>query len=262
MQADPTPSALTQKSESTNLPPSSGSGSNPASLNLASADQSPTTQNTNQTTSPTAAPSTSPSIGDSAKLPSPTNFGFTTSQALMTVVTLLGALLIVHSLRRMNSKPKDPAKPKPTGDLSDITALRNEIYAKYPPPPRQPRPATKSPDPQLRLVDDRVANPPNTAEIATLRQQIEQLSHEVAHLQSRVKDLEYSNRRDPAPVAALPNFTATHEPPAPSASTLIDHQNIYRLADRGMTAVEIARTLGQHTGQVELILNLRRATGT
>jgi len=260
MQADPTPSALTQKSESTNLPPSSGSGSNSASLNIASADQSPTAQTTNQTTGPVAAPSTSPSIGDSAKYPSPTNFGFTTNQALMTVVTLLGALLIVHSLRRMNSKPKDPAKPKPTGDLSDITALRNEIYAKYPPPPRQPRPATKTPDPQLRLVDDRVANPTNTAEITTLRQQIEQLSHEVAHLQSRVKDLEYSNRRDP--VAVQPNFSATREPVAPSASTPIDHQNIYRLADRGMTAIEIAKTLGQHTGQVELILNLRRATGT
>jgi hypothetical protein len=262
MQADPTPTAPTPKSGSTNLPPSAGTGSNSASLKTESADQNLSTQTNIPTSGSATGPSATPSIGESANIPSPTNFGFTTNQALMTVVTLLGAVLIVHSLRRMNSKPKAPAKPKPTGDFNELTALRNEIYAKYPPPPRQPRPAAKTPDPQLRLVDDRVANPPNPAEINALRQQIEQLSHEVAHLQSRVKDLEYSSRREPAPVAAPPNFSVTRESPAPSASTPIDHQNIYRLADRGMNAVEIAKTLGQHTGQVELILNLRRATGS
>jgi len=36
------------------------------------------------------------------------------------------------------------------------------------------------------------------------------------------------------------------------------HQEIYRLADQGKSPPEIARELGRTTGEVELILNLRR----
>lgn len=36
------------------------------------------------------------------------------------------------------------------------------------------------------------------------------------------------------------------------------HQEIYRLADEGKSSPEIARQLGRTTGEVELILNLRR----
>jgi len=52
--------------------------------------------------------------------------------------------------------------------------------------------------------------------------------------------------------------------PAPEAgdrdSIRIDpmHQEIYRLADEGKPPTEIARQLGRTTGEVELILNLRR----
>lgn len=36
------------------------------------------------------------------------------------------------------------------------------------------------------------------------------------------------------------------------------HQEVYDLADQGLSAVEIARRTQRHTGQIELILNLRR----
>lgn len=201
---------------------------------------------------------------DPTDLPSPTTFGFTTSQAVMTLVTLIGAILVVQSLRRMNSKkPKEARKRKPTGDLSELTALRNEIYAKYPPPPKavntNARGASRGPDPQLRLVDDRGQAGSHAAEIAALRAQVEQLGTEVSHLRSRIHDLESNTRSAQIPIAA--DLRARHtdsQPPAPST----DHEKVYRLADRGMNAVEIAKTLGQHTGQVELILNLRRATGS
>lgn len=206
--------------------------------------------------------------------PSPTNFNITTNQALMGVVTLLGALLVVHSLRRMNSKKKPPAPAKLGGDMDELLALRNEMYAKYPPPPRTPKVNTKSSgpsganqEPSLRLVNDRHAALENPAEIAALRQQVEQLSHEIAHLQSRVRDLEtarqnptfdspHSRNQSPAETP-IRNVTST---PSQQMQTS-DHENVYRLADRGMNAVEIAKTLGKHTGQVELILNLRRAAG-
>ncbi len=205
-------------------------------------------------------------VAPSTPLPSPTTFGFTTGQAVMTLVTLIGAILVFQSLRRMNSKGKEAPKPKPTGNLSDLMALRNEIYAKYPPPAKaaqSPRIAVAPADPQLRLVDDRSLsgnhNASHAAEINALRQQIEQLSTEVSHLRSRVLDLESANRS-----AAMPFGSEARGRLADTANTVIssDHENVYRLADRGMSAVEIAKTLGQHTGQVELILNLRRATGS
>jgi hypothetical protein len=36
------------------------------------------------------------------------------------------------------------------------------------------------------------------------------------------------------------------------------HQRIYELADRGLTAVQIAQELQARPGEVELILNLRK----
>ncbi len=38
------------------------------------------------------------------------------------------------------------------------------------------------------------------------------------------------------------------------------HREVYELADAGLSALEIATKLGQPTGQVELILNLRKGT--
>lgn len=48
------------------------------------------------------------------------------------------------------------------------------------------------------------------------------------------------------------------EPPAALAMDPV-HRRVYELADRGMRPVEIARELERPTGQVELILSLRRA---
>ncbi|MBU6414184.1 MAG: hypothetical protein KGS45_12005 [Planctomycetes bacterium] len=200
-------------------------------------------------------------------VPNPGSFNFTTNQAIMTIATVVGVLLIVHSLRRMNSKKSEPVKPKLGGNMDELLALRNEIYAKYPPPAKAPRPAVRSSgsetgEPSLRLVDDR--RPAESAgEIATLRRQVEQLTQELAHLQGRVRDLEAGPLLTPAALQGSP-FSSTRATSTSDATTSrpADHDNVYRLADRGMSAVEIAKTLGKHTGQVELILNLRRATGS
>jgi hypothetical protein len=56
----------------------------------------------------------------------------------------------------------------------------------------------------------------------------------------------------PAPVVAI-------ESPAPSAPLDARHGAIYHLADAGLSPVQIARQTGLPTGQVELIIGLRRA---
>ena len=45
-----------------------------------------------------------------------------------------------------------------------------------------------------------------------------------------------------------------------AAEAAPEHRDVYTLADRGLSPIEIATKLGRPTGQVELILNLRRAT--
>ena len=45
-----------------------------------------------------------------------------------------------------------------------------------------------------------------------------------------------------------------------AATIEASHREVYELADAGLSPVEIARRLERHTGQIELILNLRRGT--
>jgi predicted trehalose synthase len=52
---------------------------------------------------------------------------------------------------------------------------------------------------------------------------------------------------------------APESPEAPAASDDDPHQSIYQLADAGYTSLQIAKKLSRHTGEVELILSLRRA---
>lgn len=68
------------------------------------------------------------------------------------------------------------------------------------------------------------------------------------------------NVQDPtAPSGATP---APANPSDAAPATVESRtRRIYELADQGMTADQIARQLDQHAGEVELILNLRDATG-
>ncbi len=60
-------------------------------------------------------------------------------------------------------------------------------------------------------------------------------------------------RRPPAP----PSPTATQAPPTDPSE--LRYGRIYTLADQGLPAVEISRQTGQTTGEIELILNLRKS---
>lgn len=52
---------------------------------------------------------------------------------------------------------------------------------------------------------------------------------------------------------------ASETPQSSEAADENPHQPIYRLADAGYTPIQIAKKLSRHTGEVELILSLRRA---
>lgn len=62
--------------------------------------------------------------------------------------------------------------------------------------------------------------------------------------------------------AGQPSLDVQLKSEAPDQITEDDgpHDAIYRLADSGYSSLQIARELARHTGEVELILSLRRAT--
>lgn len=89
---------------------------------------------------------------------------------------------------------------------------------------------------------------------ADLRELTERLS---AELDARADRLERLIALADERLAALEGKARLVEPkPMPRASG--EFAEVYDLADSGAAAVEIARRTGRPTGQVELILNLRR----
>ena len=81
-------------------------------------------------------------------------------------------------------------------------------------------------------------------------QRIDRLSRLVRQRQGQATvdlTLDAEDPHEPSPKPPTPNHTADHA-----------HASIWRLADSGMSAPEIAKEVGKLTGEVELILSLRR----
>jgi len=85
---------------------------------------------------------------------------------------------------------------------------------------------------------------------AQIDEGVVRLNRAIADADLRIKKLNGSAVATPQAVAPTP------EPTEPRT------RQIYLLADEGLAAPEIAQRLNRHLGEVELILNLRRAAGT
>ena len=115
-------------------------------------------------------------------------------------------------------------------------------------------------------------------DIETVMVELDQLSRQVhGRLDAKIAKLERLLReaderidglsRQRRAAAGHPTLDVTLEPETPHAAgleTKADRRrdaygDIYRLADAGLSPVEIARQLGQSTGAIELILSLRTA---
>lgn len=102
----------------------------------------------------------------------------------------------------------------------------------------------KLPEPDLasdmQELSDRLA-----AELDARAARLERL---ISAADARLVELKQHARRAPV---------APQEPPGPDPAQFSD---VYQLADAGVSEVEIARRTGRPTGQVQLILNLRRGS--
>lgn len=160
----------------------------------------------------------------------------TGDSAWIVIAMIAGVALLVFSLRRRGERLTE----REGEGLERLEAIRREVRERY---PRLARPSSDAPATtaaELEELAERLA--------ARLDERAARLERLLAEADRRIRALE-----SPAPAAdPVP-------PPARTATTADPlHARVRELADRGMTPVDIARTLDIPTGQVQLILNLRR----
>lgn len=136
------------------------------------------------------------------------------------------------------------------------------VYAVMRPWRKKKDPLARTPSP-VSLAGQRDVEKQMTELLVELeqmaRQMTAQLDTRAARLEMLIKEADEKIRMLRAGNAAL---DATTSPPARSSEVLSlpdpRHAEVYRLADQGLSASEIARQLGRPYGEIELILALRR----
>lgn len=80
-------------------------------------------------------------------------------------------------------------------------------------------------------------------------------------VQKQPSKAEQGRKNTPPPATSSVSATAKPAASDPKSSSVADprYTKIYSLSDQGQSPVEIARTTGQTTGEIELILNLRKS---
>lgn len=148
---------------------------------------------------------------------------------IMAFVMLFGLVLIVQSMRRKAMRNDSGS------EFERLEALRARLIA-------QERAESS---PRLRVVPA-----PESDSVREADQRAAQLERLITAADERIRELR-----------GLASRPAASPQPRLAAGGDSAHRAVYELADRGLSPLEIARELGQPTGQVELILNLRRAGG-
>jgi hypothetical protein len=170
-------------------------------------------------------PRESQSLGSA---PPASSLPISTNQAIAGTAMLLGLLLVVFAARQKLST-RNRAKFSASASSRTI--------------------AEASPEDAEMLRDIRELTDRLAAELDTKADRLERL---IKAADQRIQGLE-----------SLPKETRLVEPkPEPRRASAYDatHRDVYDLADQGLSVLEIAQKLDRPTGQVELILNLRKGT--
>jgi len=144
-----------------------------------------------------------------------------------------GLALMYLFIRRMGKKTKDPLADAPVRfPVSQQRAVEREM--------------------QSLLVELSEMARQTTAQLDTRSTKLELLLQEADQKIAELRALTGGDGR------SLPNFGVNRTATSPSpAEEDPRHAEVYRLADQGKTASQIAQELGRHSGEIELILALR-----
>jgi len=189
------------------------------------------------------------------------------ADSLPMLLIVAGAVVVITVIRARAAAAKQPkeltleerfARLKPTG-VPQVPAQQLE-----PAPRAQPRPKPASPD--TSALDAVIRDTDELAErlAAAMDARAERLEGLIRDADDRIRRLElartrlapepsFAHQSQPTQAARLPQ---SHPGSLDSGADPV-HSQVFALADQGLSALEIARRLGQPTGQVELILALR-----
>ena len=237
-------------------PPAPQTGEPPQQMSITPVTAAPSPQS-GQTQTDTSAGSVPAFVKDlqadhmqqSATIPPPVAPGWREQMPVASVAIVLGAALVAWSLwqRRRVTQPRSVAGKAAVG---------------------------KSARTRLTVQESILVQ----RDVADLTEKLAQQSEAMAHqLDVRAARLEALLAKSDERIAALEKQLAARPavlmeakppvPPAPAHAPFdrfeppgMQHRDVYALADSGLSPVQIAQRLGKPTGQVELILNLRRAT--
>jgi hypothetical protein len=148
---------------------------------------------------------------------------FSLTQASAAAAMLAGLLLIAYALKR-----RGLLRSKGAGPAAASTSVPTEVG---------------SLQADMNELAERLAS--------ELDRKADRLERLLALAEARCIELQRLEAARPEPRSIEPRAR-------PSADT--QHREVYELADMGLSHVEIAQRLERPTGQVELILNLRRGT--
>lgn len=161
--------------------------------------------------------------GDGAPLGRPAAGGVALSATIAAVTVFLGVLLVGYWYQRMLKDRKGGGRPETKALADDLVELTERLANEL------DRKAERV-EALLSAADERI--------------------RELGRLQME------TGRHEPRLVE--PRARVRHE--STGAESVSSHREVYELADQGMSPLEIAQRLDRPTGQVELILNLRRGT--
>jgi len=160
----------------------------------------------------------------------PADFDPLTKWSAITVAILT----ILYATLRPLFRKKDPLeKPHAFGSLAQQRAIERQM--------------------QNALVEMAEMARQISAQIDTRAAKLEELIRQSDERIAAMKS------QPPAPAGA-PSLSADSEPPSPRDSAVADprHAQIYALADQGHSSRDIAQQLNRPSGEIELILALRR----
>lgn len=174
----------------------------------------------------------------------------------MALIVIIGLVLVVMSLRRRTEKRIEASEG---AGLARLDELRKQARERFGAGAAATPAGEANPARDMEELAERLS--------AQLDAKADRLERLIARAETRIVELQAglaaarspSTQVEPKPEPRAEGRAAARAPVPPEPAGPPQHARVLELADRGLSAVEIARTLEMPTGQVQLILNLRKA---
>lgn len=187
------------------------------------------------------------------------------ADSLPTLLIVAGGVVVITVIRARAAASKGPKEPTLEERFARLKPTQSQQIEPAPTRSSVPSPARPAARPQ--------SAPPDTAALDAVIRDTDELAERLAaamdaraeRLEALIRDADDRIRRleaarlipTPQPAHAQAARAQSHHPASLDASGDPIHSQVFALADQGLPALEIARRVGQPTGQVELILALR-----